>query len=121
LQSSSSSPFSDVVPNWIPSPASPILPATHLASGASSELTGRSTTIQHVPIVNSDEASIVTVNADGTTTVDKNNATTAAADLSTYTKGFLSRVTFGANGTITAYSSLTALARSESNALDVTA
>jgi hypothetical protein len=73
------------------------------------------------PIINSAEASIVTVNPDGKTTVDENSATTTAADLSKYTKGFLSGKTVSANGTITVYSSATASLRNAGDALDVTA
>jgi len=104
-----------------PSTSNPTPPPTNFVGKTTTEVTAGTVTIEHVPIINIDEASIVTVNPDGKTTVDENNATTTAADLSKYTKGFLSGKTVNANGTITAFSSATASSQSTKNALDVTA
>jgi hypothetical protein len=75
----------------------------------------------YAPIIDTWEPSIVTRNADGTVTLDENSAATAAADLSKYTKGFLGGKTVSANGTIAVYSSAAGSAKSEGNALDVSA
>jgi hypothetical protein len=106
-----------------PSTSNPTPPISNTVVIDAAPVTRGIGTVEHVPIINSDNASIVTIDPNGTETIDANSASTTAADLSKYTKGFLSGVTVGANGTIIVYSSGIASAKRtarESSTLDVT-
>jgi len=107
-----------------PSTSNPTPPVTSFLGGPPVEFQSHGVDLS-VPIINTAYASIVTYNANGTTTVDENSSTTTAADLSKYTSDTSpSLATSGANSTVAvstgngAFASATA---SQPKTIDVTA